>query len=95
MKNILVILSLLVSTVVMANTTDSTDSIVNKHLYRAGQLGKVQTTVTLATTGMTSFLIREEQYDTARKFSILGLVVVTILEYKKYSELQKASKVKH
>jgi hypothetical protein len=95
MKNTLVILSLLVSTVVMANTTDSTDSIVNKHLYRAGQLGKVQTTVTMASTGINSFLIREEQYDSARKFSIFTFVVVTILEYSKYSELQKSSKVKH
>jgi hypothetical protein len=95
MKKILMTLSLLLSTAVFANNTDSTDNIVNKHLYRAGQIGKIQTTLTLMTTGMSSFLIREELYDSARKFSLFGVVVVTLMEYKKYSELQKASKVKH
>ena len=95
MKNILVILSLLLSTVALANNTDSTDNIVNKHLYRAGQIGKIQTTLTLITTGMSSHLINEELYDSARKISLFGVVVVTLMEYKKYSELQKASKVKH
>lgn len=94
MKNILITLSILLSTVVLANNTDTTYNIVNKHLYRAGQIGKIQTTATLVTTGMSSFLIREELYDSARKFSLFGLVVVTLMEYKKYSELQKASKVK-
>lgn len=76
----------------MGNINDTLKVPQNEYLFRAGVIGQKQVVVGILTGGLVKRFADKQLYTEARVLGVVGGLVLTIMEYKKWELIENAGR---